>query len=278
MGSNMSRYGVLLVMALGACVSKGRLELLEVQLDATRSAVSARAAQQAEDERDLQSRVTALEEEVILRQAQLDLLRMRESLNEEALSAARADLAIARAALVDASGAVVVVPEPAEPVEAILLQRRLASAQEAFAGLSDRATLEVRGSHLVVVVPLSRLVQEGWTTLSPRGDVLIADLAGALRAVPGVPVRVEGHTDAVPRHSASFPSNWERGFGQALIVLRGLEAEAVPVQLSVASLAGTRLLAGIGDDDPRQQRVELWIDLSSQAQQSFEATPEEPEG
>jgi chemotaxis protein MotB len=160
-------------------------------------------------------------------------------------------------------------------VDAGVLHARTAVLADALAPVLDRVELRIEDTEVVVTVPLAQLVQEGWTTLSPRGEVLVKDLARALSAVPGAPVRVEGHTDTVPRHSATFPSNWERGFGAALVMLRGLEAEGAPVQLSAASLAGTRPLDGIDPQDDAQQRVELWVELDPAAQQRFEGLPDD---
>jgi len=273
----------LLVLLASGCVSKGRYELLEIQLDATRTAVSARAVQSAEETREMEARIGALEEELLLRQAELDLLRIREALADHAF--ARAEEQIARLvaeierleALRDQEDPLAdtdrQLPEPDR--EEGLLHARFSIQAQALAPVMDRASLRNEGSHLVVVVPLGQLVQEGWTTLSPRGEVLVADLAKALRALPGVPVRIEGHTDTVPRHSATYPSNWERGFGAALVMLRGLDAEGAPVQLSVASWAGTRPLDDVEPTSDDQQRVELWIDLDPESQQGFEGLPEE---
>ncbi len=269
------------VLLLAGCVSKGRFELLEVQLDATRTAVSARSVQQAEETRALEARIAALEEELLLRQAELDLLRIREALADAAYEGAKEQIAMLVAeidrleALRDGTDplpeVVRQVPEP--DLDAGLLHARFATLSQALAPVLDRVWVRTEGTHLVVVVPLGQLVQEGWTTLSPRGEVLAADLTKALRAMPGVPVRVEGHTDAVPKHSATFPSNWERGFGAALVMLRAFEAEKAPVQLSAASWAGTRPLPDVDAEDPSQQRVELWIDLDPAQQQRFDGLP-----
>ncbi len=274
---------VLIALLATGCVSKGRFELLEVQLDATRAAVSARGQQQAEETRALEARLMELEEELVLRQAELDLLRIREALSDHAFDRATEQILVLVAeierleSLKDREDPlpddVHEVPDP--EIDTGLLHGRMAILSEALAPVMDRVELRVEGTEVVVVVPLAQLVQEGWTTLSPRGEVLVRDLAKGLGALPGVPVRIEGHTDSVPRHSATFPSNWERGFGAALVMLRGLDAEGAPVQLSAASWAGTRPLDEFDPEDGAQQRVELWVELDPAAQQRFEGLPDD---
>jgi chemotaxis protein MotB len=274
---------LLLALLTSGCVAKGRYELLEVQLDATRTAVSARGQQHAEETRAMEARIAELEEELVLRKAELDLLRVREALSDHAVAVAQEQVEqllgeIQRLEAVKAGGELPPdltheVPQP--EVDAGVLHARTAVLADALAPVLDRVELRIEDTEVVVTVPLAQLVQEGWTTLSPRGEVLVKDLARALSAVPGAPVRVEGHTDTVPRHSATFPSNWERGFGAALVMLRGLEAEGAPVQLSAASLAGTRPLDGIDPQDDAQQRVELWVELDPAAQQRFEGLPDD---
>jgi len=274
---------VLMALLATGCVSKGRFELLEVQLDATRTAVSARAQQHAEETRAMEARLAELDEELVLRQAELDLLLIREALSDHAFDRAKEQILVLVAeierleALKEGTDPlpdhVREVPEP--EVDTGLLHARMAILSEALAPVMDRVELRGEDTEVVVVVPLAQLVQEGWTTLSPRGEVLVKDLAKGLGALPGVPVRVEGHTDTVPRHSATFPSNWERGFGAALVMLRGLDAEGAPVQLSAASWAGSRPLDGIDPEDDAQQRVELWVELDPAAQQRFDGLPDD---
>jgi chemotaxis protein MotB len=51
-------------------------------------------------------------------------------------------------------------------------------------------------------------------------------------------VRVEGHTDAVPIHSAQFPTNWELSTARASAVVRVLAADGVsPDRLTAAGRA-----------------------------------------
>ena len=64
----------MLLAVATACVPKGRHELLEVQLDATRIALSARAVQCQQDVHQLEDQLEDLTYEIVLRQLQLDEL------------------------------------------------------------------------------------------------------------------------------------------------------------------------------------------------------------
>src|SRR5712671_6860730 len=74
-----------------------------------------------------------------------------------------------------------------------------------------------------------------------EGQRAIAEVARLLRALPGRPVLVEGHTDEVPIRTAHFHSNWELSSQRAINVLAALEAGGIPRErLSARAFADTR--------------------------------------
>ena len=310
----------LVLLPTVGCVSKGRYELLETQLTATRSAMSARSLKSVQDIRDLEGSVTELEGEIARRQEQLDQLtadgeQRAVQLGElhQLTEQVQAELDDLRAQIPPPKKGAA---PPEDPPAVAALDRRVAAALDALAQLeqeaesharavadveqafeavvrSERASVLVRGRDVIVRIPVGQLYQEGWTTLSPRGEVLATDLGVALAGLPGRTVRIEGHTDVRPRHSTDFASNWERGFGSALTVMRALEQHSVPVDMVVGSWGGTRPLVE-GDDDEANKanaRVELVIDAHPDVLDTFgptppdapsdapeaEATPDEPE-
>lgn len=284
------RWMIVVALATG-CVSKGRYELLEVQLDATRTAVAARSVQSADDQRALEARVAELEAEIAERQVQLQGLAAEAATRDAELSVRQAELAALYALLPAASPDA---PAPPPEVEALRAQvtdalavasaravrdeaiaEGIAAVEQAFAALveADRLTVEsdaVRGV-VRVVIPLGQLFQEGWTTLSPRGEVLAVDLAGALQALPGRTVRVEGHTDVRPRHSVTFASNRERSFDAALVVTRALEAEKVPVPLGITGWGGLhpRSAGDTPEANAANARIELVVDVRPETLPAF---------
>lgn len=292
------------LVVLAACVPKGRYELATVQLEATRTALSARTGECARDANEGRAQRQELIGEIARRQLQLDELQARASIRDVTLDVlqsreltlrAEVDaLAAERDALRAAwprRGPAPPVPPAATPgadegrVEAAaalqahfhedLERRRVEEARAedaaAFAGLveSGRATLTGRGTATVVSLPTELLFQEGFSTLSARGRQIALEVAEALRRVPGRRLTIEGHTDARPVHTAEFPSNWERGFGQAVALLHALEAEEVPVGLSAASFGGTRPL---GADEGASRRLELVLSLDPDLATAFAPT------
>lgn len=313
----------ILVGTIG-CVPKGKHEITEVQLQATRAALSARTAQGIVDGTAADERRVALEAEIARRQLQLDELLARAAIRDveivrleaerlvvvDELNRLEAELGTVRARIpvpkptkkepvppapepvpetVVAPVATLARAEVTAAIEAHRLEdvdrQRLEAAQvavmAAFAGLvtDGHAEVEPRGMATVVRIPTALLFQEGFTTLSPRGAQIVAAASEALKTVAGRRVKVEGHTDDVPVHTAEFASNWERAFSRALAVLRGLEESGA--LLSAASFAGTRPLVGneTAEGRERNQRVELVIEVDPGVVTAFEATPppeEEP--
>jgi chemotaxis protein MotB len=293
----------LLLALLVGCVSKGRHELAVVQLQATQAALSARTGECAEDAATAEAERRVLVSEIARRQLQLDELTARARLRDEALEGTQAQQVALLAELAGLRTELTALrtawsgrgaPPPSTPTPAtdasqgstlaaveahfreVMDERRAAEARAAdtvaFGALvaADRVELDVRGGSTVVRIPTALLFQEGFSTLSARGRELAGQLAAALRQVPGRRVTIEGHTDARPIHTAEYPSNWERGFGQSMALLRALEAEDAPVTLSAASFAGTRPL---GDDEAGNRRLELLVALDPDLPTAYPPSP-----
>ncbi len=79
-------------------------------------------------------------------------------------------------------------------------------------------------------------------------------------------VRVEGHTDDVPIHTAQFPSNWELSSARALNVVKYLavKSSAPPANLSAVGYGEHRPLVPNTTTENRQKnrRIEIYIDYT----------------
>ncbi|MEQ1502214.1 MAG: OmpA family protein [Myxococcota bacterium] len=320
-------FALALASSGGGCVAKGRHEITEVQLAATRTALSAQTARYVVDAHQAELDLQALRAEIDRRQLQLDELIARGDARDaeldrlqaerlallDAQARAEAELTATREALAAATAKknrgkpAVPVPLPATVPEVVALARaevvaavedqfhtglerqRLDAAriavEAAFAPLVAEGRVEVLtrsgpgGDTPVVRIRTGMLFQEGFSTLSPRGQQIVDEVAAALGNVPGRFVTIEGHTDDRPVHSAEFPSNWERAFAHAVAVLRGLEGAGAKATLSAASFAGTRPL--VPNDTPEHRaenaRVELVIEVDPALATAFAPTPpEEP--
>src|SRR5205823_3602288 len=87
-------------------------------------------------------------------------------------------------------------------------------------------------------------------------------LAGALRGLPN-PLRIEGHTDAVPIHTDRFHSNWELSAARAISMMDIL-AKRFQIPYERMAIVGYAQTAPIGSNDTeegraRNRRVDLVI-------------------
>ena len=98
--------------------------------------------------------------------------------------------------------------------------------------------LEPRG--LVVSLRQATFFPSGEDTLDPATFDSIETIASTIRKLPNL-VRLEGHTDAIPIHTARFRSNWELSAARAISMLDLLSTRyEVPRQrMAIAGYADT---------------------------------------
>ena len=99
--------------------------------------------------------------------------------------------------------------------------------------LADRPGIRVVGDRFVVQSEV--LFASGQAELGEDGKVRLAELAQTLKAVTAnIPndidwvLRVDGHTDNRPVHSAAYPTNWELSSARAIAVLKFLNEQGIP--------------------------------------------------
>jgi chemotaxis protein MotB len=106
----------------------------------------------------------------------------------------------------------------------------------------------------------------------------IEKVAGALKVVEN-PVRIEGHTDSIPIHTARFRSNWDLSAARSIAIMEVLtnRFQISTQRLSIAGYADTAPVAG--NDTPegraRNRRVDLVI-LNNYALAKTEPAKAEP--
>ena len=102
---------------------------------------------------------------------------------------------------------------------------RMAKLFEDLEALSDRFDLEEEiellfsKEGLVMRLAEHTLFESGVATISPQALALLEKI-GVIIAQTDYLIRIEGHTDNVPIHTATFPSNWELSTARAVNVLR----------------------------------------------------------
>ena len=100
----------------------------------------------------------------------------------------------------------------------------------------------------------------GKAEINLDGVAFLDQLAALLQKVP-YPVRVEGHTDNVPIHTARYPSNWELSIARAVSVVKYFaeSGKINPQRLSAVGYGETRPVVpnDSATNRARNRRVEI---------------------
>jgi chemotaxis protein MotB len=108
---------------------------------------------------------------------------------------------------------------------------------------AGRLELSEDGRGLVLSIPEASAFPTGTADLSPAAQAAVTRMAAVLARLPNG-LRVEGHTDDVPIHTARFTSNWELSAARAIRV--------VELLIQRGPLSPDRLsAAGYGEFHPR---------------------------
>jgi len=125
-----------------------------------------------------------------------------------------------------------------------------------------RATLEIDRRGLVVSIRENGSFRTGSAELSDVTRALVGKIAASIRPLPNF-VRVEGHTDNVPIHTARYDSNWELSTARATAVVAYLVQQhgLASDRLSAAGYAEyhPRVPNATEADRARNRRVDIVI-------------------
>jgi chemotaxis protein MotB len=134
-------------------------------------------------------------------------------------------------------------PAPAEiPGSLIRMEREV---QNAMRALIDAKLITVRRENMWLEIEINTdiLFSSGSGGFSTSAEPVLDKLAEVLKPFPN-PIRVEGHTDDRPIHTAAFPSNWELSAARAASVVHQFTAQGIdPLRLEIV---------GFGQFHPRQ--------------------------
>jgi len=110
------------------------------------------------------------------------------------------------------------------------------------------------------------LFRFGTVSLAPRGKEILASVAGALKKIKDVRIRVVGHTDNVavsPQFRRRFPTNWDLSAARSVAVVRYFQEVSGmnPASLEAAGLSSFNPVASDGTPEGRSEnsRVEILI-------------------
>ena len=107
--------------------------------------------------------------------------------------------------------------------------------------------------------------------MTPQARSIIRQVGEALKDLPNY-IRVEGHTDNLPIHTARFPSNWELSVLRASNVVHVLHDEGgiPPDRLSIIGYGEYRPLVPNEDDLSRAMNRRVDIVILKQKYDYFE--------
>ena len=113
-------------------------------------------------------------------------------------------------------------------------------------------TVRITAEGLVVSLNEIGFFASGSAEVRPEAVEAVAALASAL---PDAPLRVEGHTDNLPIHTAQFGSNWELSSARASAIARLLLERGVmhPANVSAAGYAEFHPVASNATEEGRRQ-------------------------
>jgi chemotaxis protein MotB len=253
-------------VAFTACVTTGKYDALQKQLDETKATLSGRVA-------DLEGQIKAKDQEIAACKAkgtedaeQIRKLEADKAKLEADLAATVKDKAALKSSADDLQKALA--ESNKRKAEA---DKRIAEMKELLGQLKtmiDAGKLKVKiaDGRMVLELPSDVLFASGSAELSPAGLSTIAQVTTALLTIKRK-LQVEGHTDNVPIKTSRFPSNWALGAARAITIVNTMIGAGMnPAQLSAASYGEFKPVAPNDTDQHKGQnrRIEIVIvpDLS----------------
>lgn len=129
--------------------------------------------------------------------------------------------------------------------------------KEQLENKSIRVSVSERG--LTISLSEAGFFNPGSEVMQPKGTAVLDKIVAHLLTLPN-PVRIEGHTDNAPIHTAQFPSNWELSTARATHVLHYLiDAKVSPQRLSPAGYGENWPVAS--NDTPEGRAANRRVDL-----------------
>jgi chemotaxis protein MotB len=138
-------------------------------------------------------------------------------------------------------------PAPDIPGSLVRMEREV---QEAMRTLIDAKLITVKRENMWLEIEINTdiLFSSGSSAFSSSAEPVLDKLADVLKPFPN-PIRVEGHTDDRPIHTAAFPSNWELSAARAASVVHQFTKQGIdPLRLEIV---------GFGEFHPRQANASV---------------------
>jgi chemotaxis protein MotB len=262
-----SHIALLLAAVAPACVTSGKYNALQKQLDETKAAM---AHQLGEKDGVIKSKDAELagcqgkneQDAAEIKRCTADRAKL-----ESDLAATLKDKAALKASADEMRTALDETNRRKAEAEKRLAEFRKLIAQ--FKSMIDSGKLKVKivDGRMVLSLASDVLFASGSAELSTGGMQTINQVASILVTIPDRKFQVEGYTDNVPIKTARFPSNWELGAGRAITIVNTIMAAGMtPSRLSAASYGEFKPVAGNDSEQGRtaNRRIEIVVvpDLS----------------
>jgi chemotaxis protein MotB len=134
-------------------------------------------------------------------------------------------------------------PESQDAPGALIRMER--AVQDAMQALIDTNMVSVHRENMWLEIEINTdiLFPSGAAGFASSAEPVLDKLAEVLKPFPN-PIRVEGHTDDRPVHTAAYPSNWELSAARAASVVHQFTKQGIdPLRLEIV---------GFGEFHPRQ--------------------------
>jgi chemotaxis protein MotB len=150
-------------------------------------------------------------------------------------------------------------PDPVGSAQDMLQLRRQLEAAMGSELKNHEIVLQVTPAGFVISLKELGFFNSGQAGLLPGAGQKIARIAKVLER-PGLDIRVEGHSDNQPIHTAQYRSNWELSTARAMTVLQLLVDDGFdPKKLSAAGYGEFRPIAD--NATPEGRRMNRRVDL-----------------
>ena len=139
---------------------------------------------------------------------------------------------------------------------------------------SGKMQINLQPRGLVVSLQQATFFPSGEDSLDPATYSSLEKVAVAMRKLPN-PVRLEGHTDAIPIHTTRFRSNWELSAARAIAVLDLLTGrfEIPRERVAIAGYADTAPVAANDSEAGRARNRRVDIVILNRQQALTEPVP-----
>ena len=149
---------------------------------------------------------------------------------------------------------------PSQPLSIIEMQEEV---EKSLSNLiqNNNITFQKIPAGMKLLIPNKFLFSSGKATLLAGSSEILDDIATSIGKL-NMQIQVDGHTDAVPIKSFTYPSNWELSAARAVSVTQELIRKGVPANnLVVRAFGEQRPVADNVTDEGKEQnrRVEIII-------------------